>query len=133
MKDQIPVIEKEALERIEAAADARALEDARVGVLGKKGTLSVAAAGMKDVPKEDKAEVGQLLNAARQAITDHVHDLADQGLSVLWTTHLTDEVRDTDALVVLHKGQIIDTGTAGTLRGDHTLSDWFLARTKVPA
>jgi len=69
MKDQIPTIHAEALALIEAAADARALEDARVAVLGKKGTLTVAAAGMKDVPKEDKAEVGQLLNAARQAIT----------------------------------------------------------------
>lgn len=69
MKDQIPTIQTEAIALIEAAADARALEDARVAVLGKKGSLTVAAAGMKDVPKEDKAEVGQLLNAARQAIT----------------------------------------------------------------
>ncbi|MDX1679912.1 MAG: phenylalanine--tRNA ligase subunit alpha [Akkermansiaceae bacterium] len=69
MKDQIPTIQTEAIALIEAAADARALEDARVAVLGKKGSLSQLAAGMKDVPKEDKAEVGQLLNAARQAIT----------------------------------------------------------------
>jgi len=41
----------------------------RVAILGKKGTLTQAAAGMRDVPKEDKAEVGQLLNSARQAIT----------------------------------------------------------------
>ena len=45
--------------------DERSLEDVRVAVLGKKGILTLAAAGMKDVPKEDKAEVGQLLNAAR--------------------------------------------------------------------
>lgn len=69
MKDQIPTIQTEAIALIDAAADVRALEAARVAVLGKKGSLSVAAAGIKDVAKEDKAEVGQLLNAARQAIT----------------------------------------------------------------
>lgn len=79
----------------------------------------------------DEPTVG-LDAAARHAITDHVHDLAAQGLSILWTTHLTDEVRDDDALVVLHKGRIIEAGQAGPLRGAQTLSDWFLARTGQP-
>ncbi|MGB3246614.1 MAG: ABC transporter ATP-binding protein [Sulfitobacter sp.] len=125
--------------KIDAALDRlgmaeRADEKARALNGGHRRRTELARALLHE-PKVlllDEPTVG-LDAAARQAITDHVHDLADQGLSVLWTTHLTDEVRDTDALVVLHKGQIIDTGTAGTLRGDHTLSDWFLARTKVPA
>ena len=69
MKEQIEAIQSEALAHIETAADERALEDARVGVLGRKGTLTAASAGMRDVPKEEKAAVGQLLNAARSAIT----------------------------------------------------------------
>jgi phenylalanyl-tRNA synthetase alpha chain len=69
MKEQIPAIQSDALARIAAASDERSLEEIRVAVLGKKGSLTLAAAGMKDVPKEDKAEVGQLLNAARSAIT----------------------------------------------------------------
>jgi phenylalanyl-tRNA synthetase alpha chain len=69
MKDQIPAIQSSALAQIAQATDIRALEEARVATLGKKGTLTLAAAGMKDVPKEDKAEVGQLLNTARTAIT----------------------------------------------------------------
>lgn len=69
MKDQIEAIQAEALARIEAATDARALEDARVAVLGKKGTLTEVSAGMRDVPKEEKAAVGALLNTARTAIT----------------------------------------------------------------
>lgn len=76
----------------------------------------------------DEPTVG-LDAAARQSITAHVHDLADQGLCVLWATHLTDEVRDSDQLLLLHQGHILDRGTAGTLRGDKTLSDWFLFRT----
>ncbi|MES2477382.1 MAG: phenylalanine--tRNA ligase subunit alpha, partial [Verrucomicrobiota bacterium] len=69
MKEQIEAIQTEALAQISAAADERSLDDARVAVLGKKGTLTLVAAGIKDVPKEDKAAVGQLLNAARTAIT----------------------------------------------------------------
>ena len=76
----------------------------------------------------DEPTVG-LDAAARSAITDHVHDLADRGMSVLWTTHLTDEVRDSDHLLVLHRGEILETGTAGEIRGTATLQDWFLART----
>ncbi|HVJ44956.1 MAG TPA: phenylalanine--tRNA ligase subunit alpha, partial [Luteolibacter sp.] len=69
MNEQIASIQSEALDRIAAAADERALEDARVNVLGKKGTLTLAGAAIKDVPKEEKAAFGQSLNAARTAIT----------------------------------------------------------------
>jgi phenylalanyl-tRNA synthetase alpha chain len=69
MKEQIGSIQTEALAQIAAAGDERTLDDARVAVLGKKGTLTLLAAGIKDVPKEDKAAVGQLLNAARTTIT----------------------------------------------------------------
>lgn len=69
MNESIASIQTDALERIANAADERALEDARVGVLGKKGTLTLAQAGIKDVPKEEKAAFGQSLNAARAAIT----------------------------------------------------------------
>ncbi|MBB5352314.1 phenylalanyl-tRNA synthetase alpha chain [Haloferula luteola] len=69
MKEKIDAIQAEALARIAAADDARTLEEARVGILGKKGTLTEVSAGMRDVPKEQKAEIGQLLNASRSAIT----------------------------------------------------------------
>ncbi len=69
MKDPIEAIQADALACIAAAADPRALDDARVAVLGKKGTLTEVSAGMRDVPKDDKAAVGALLNTARNAIT----------------------------------------------------------------
>ncbi len=74
MKEQIDSIQSEALAAIAAADNERALDDARVAVLGKKGTLTLASAGIKDVPKEDKAAVGQLLNAARSAITSALEE-----------------------------------------------------------
>ncbi|MFN3844725.1 MAG: ABC transporter ATP-binding protein [Paracoccaceae bacterium] len=77
----------------------------------------------------DEPTVG-LDAASRVAITDHVHSLADQGLSVLWATHLTDEVRDSDRVVLLHNGAIIADDTAAALRGPASLRDTFLCLTK---
>ncbi len=61
---------------------------------------------------------------ARADILSIVRDLArDDGVGVLWTTHLVDEIRPRDHVVVLHKGKlhadatseeiIAETGAAG--------------------
>ncbi len=43
----------------------------------------------------------------RRDIVDHVHRLArDDGVAVLWATHLIDEVDDGDSVIVLHEGRI---------------------------
>jgi ABC-2 type transport system ATP-binding protein len=81
----------------------------------------------------DEPTVG-LDAATRRAITDHVHALSkDDGLTVLWATHLTDEILDTDQLLVLHQGRALANGTAGDLRGQADLADYFLALTGGPA
>ncbi|WP_298976736.1 ABC transporter ATP-binding protein [uncultured Roseobacter sp.] len=125
--------------RIDAALDrldmrARGDEKARALNGGHRRRMELARALLHEpsVLLLDEPTVG-LDAAARAAITEHVHDLAQQGLCVLWTTHLTDEVRDDDALLVLHRGQIIDAGVTGDIRGAQTLSDWFLTRTGAPA
>ncbi|WP_298854085.1 ABC transporter ATP-binding protein [uncultured Ruegeria sp.] len=125
--------------RIDAALDRlnmreRAGERVRDLNGGHRRRMELARALLHDpsVLLLDEPTVG-LDAAARQAITDHVHDLATQGLCVLWATHLTDEVRDDDQLLVLHRGQILARGQTSDLRGDQTLSDWFLSQTEVPA
>jgi ABC-2 type transport system ATP-binding protein len=80
----------------------------------------------------DEPTVG-LDAAARAAITSHVHDLAAEGLAVLWATHLTDEVRGEDRLVILHQGRVLADGTAAEVAGNLTLSERFLSLTKAPA
>ena len=63
-----------------------------------------------------------------------MHALArDTGLTVLWATHLTDEVLPGDHLVLLHQGRVLASGTASALHGTTPLRDWFLSRTAVPA
>ena len=70
MKDEISQVQSDALAAIEAAAGEHELDEARIAFLGKKGRLTTASAGMRDLSKEEKPVVGQLLNAARDAITE---------------------------------------------------------------
>ncbi|MEM9813187.1 MAG: ABC transporter ATP-binding protein [Pseudomonadota bacterium] len=80
----------------------------------------------------DEPTVG-LDAASRAAITHHVHALAAEGLTVLWATHLTDEVRPEDRLIILHQGRILDDGLAGSITDGADLKDVFLARTRAVA
>jgi ABC-2 type transport system ATP-binding protein len=76
----------------------------------------------------DEPSVG-LDAAARAAITAHVHALADQGMTVLWATHLTDEVWPGDQLVILHRGRVLADGTARDICMGQPVADVFLALT----
>ncbi|MEO9793679.1 MAG: ABC transporter ATP-binding protein [Tateyamaria sp.] len=77
----------------------------------------------------DEPTVG-LDPASRAAITSYVHTLCvEEGISVLWATHLVDEVWPGDNLVVLHKGTVLYEGLAKTLSNDGSLSEVFLDMT----
>ena len=76
----------------------------------------------------DEPTVG-LDAAARAAITQHVHDLAHAGMTVLWATHLSDEIQDDDHLLILHQGQLLRDGNVSKLRGETPLSNYFLTLT----
>lgn len=63
----------------------------------------------------DEATVG-LDIASRRGIVDHVHRLcAEDGAAVLWATHLIDEVRDDDTLIVLDRGAVRARGRAAEI------------------
>ncbi|MDU6243310.1 MAG: ATP-binding cassette domain-containing protein [Bradyrhizobium sp.] len=58
----------------------------------------------------DEATVG-LDVKARADIVGHVRQLVtEQGIGVLWATHLFDEIAATDDLVVLHQGRVLARG-----------------------
>ena len=58
----------------------------------------------------DEATVG-LDVKARADILNHVRQLvAEQGIGVLWATHLFDEVIPSDNLVILHQGRVLARG-----------------------
>ncbi|MCK1785902.1 hypothetical protein L9Z73_16505, partial [Pseudomonas sp. TNT11] len=63
----------------------------------------------------DEASVG-LDPASRLALNQHVRSLClEQGITVLWTTHLLDEVQPDDALMILHQGRLVASGQVDAL------------------
>ena len=70
---------------------------------------------------------------ARRAITSHVHDLcANDGLTALWATHLTDEVWPEDRLIILHRGRVLTDGISREIAGQEGLTERFLSLTGAP-
>ncbi len=61
---------------------------------------------------------------ARTAILKHVRSLvAEQGIAVLWTTHLLDEITPSDDLVVLHQGRVLAQGEVARVVADCKTAD----------
>ncbi|MFT6774809.1 MAG: ABC-2 type transport system ATP-binding protein [Paracoccaceae bacterium] len=113
---------KDADARIDAALDRlsmreRAHERARDLNGGHRRRMEIARALIHRpaVLLLDEPTVG-LDAGSRGALVEHVHDMcATDGLTVLWATHLVDEVRDADRLLVLHRGRIVADGVAGEI------------------
>lgn len=129
---------REAERRTAAALDRlgmaeRAGEKAAALNGGHKRRMEIARALIHrpDILLLDEPTVG-LDAASRRAITDHVHDLAGQGLTVLWATHLVDEVAPDDRLVILHQGRVLANGVAAEIGGDD-LTARFLSLTGARA
>jgi ABC-2 type transport system ATP-binding protein len=71
----------------------------------------------------DEATVGLDIKA-RAAILKHVRDLVtEQGIGVLWATHLLDEISVDDDLVVLHQGRTLARGQVGHVIADADAPD----------
>lgn len=68
MKERLEAIKKSAFEQIEQAQKMESLNAVKVNFLGKKGELTKVLKGMKDVAKEDRPKVGQMVNETRQII-----------------------------------------------------------------
>jgi len=68
MRQMLDQLESEGLERLQGVQDAEQLEAWRIAFLGSKGRLRQAMPMLKDVPKEDKPEVGKRLNEVKQRL-----------------------------------------------------------------
>ena len=77
----------------------------------------------------DEATVG-LDPETRKSITDDMHKIAQtEGKTILWATHLCDEVGDDDQLVILHNGKILRNGQAHEIANGGNLLNVFLSLT----
>ena len=78
MKDILEKIRKEAMERMESAENLDHLNEIRVAYLGKKGELTQVLKSMKDVAKEDRPKVGQMVNDTRAVIEERLEEIRQQ-------------------------------------------------------
>lgn len=74
MKNKILELRKKAAEKIKELVDLKDLEDLRVKILGKKGELTEALKGMKDLSKEERPEMGKIVNEVRDFITSGLEE-----------------------------------------------------------
>ena len=71
---------------------------------------------------------------ARADILMHVRNLAAQeGIGVLWATHLIDEVEAADDVVILHHGKVLDSGKASDIAGWAVATEFRAAFDKITA
>ncbi len=65
----VNLMEEEALKAIEEAKDLATLENLRIKYLSKKGLVQGLLAEMKNLPKEEKPQFGQVVNKVKEKIT----------------------------------------------------------------
>lgn len=68
--EEIQALRTETMDAIAGAADSDALNDIRIKVVGKSGTLTAYLRSMGQIPTDQRAEVGKTVNAARNEIEE---------------------------------------------------------------
>ncbi|MFN0219301.1 MAG: ABC transporter ATP-binding protein [Hyphomicrobium sp.] len=123
---------KEALEIV--GLDDRANEKVRALSGGQARRVEIARSLMHrpDLLLLDEATVG-LDIGSRESVVSIVRGLVDnRRLGVLWATHLMDEVKAGDQVVILHKGRVLFSGPTAALltkTGENTVIGAFRALT----
>jgi ABC-2 type transport system ATP-binding protein len=110
----------------------RAFEKVRDLNGGHRRRMEIARALIHrpDILLLDEPTVG-LDAQSRHTITRDLHAMARDGISVLWATHLVDEISDNDRVLVFHDGQIRADGTGRALRNGRPLLESFLDMTST--
>lgn len=68
MKEKIEELRRQVLETMETLPDKKGLDDLRVRIMGKKGSLTELLRGMGSLPAEERPRVGQMVNQLRQEL-----------------------------------------------------------------
>lgn len=115
---------EEALERLDLRAVADEPVAALSGGMRRRVEITRALLHRPRVLIMDEPTAGLDL-PSKNAITDSAHQLAQQGVSVIWITHLLDEIEPEDAVVVLRAGRVEQQGTLASLGGVETIRAAF--------
>lgn len=68
MEEQLMQLKNEALALILDAEDTKTLEEVKIQFLGRSGKLTVALKDIRNVPVEQRAEIGKLINEVKESV-----------------------------------------------------------------
>lgn len=122
----------EALDRLDMRERSNEIVRTLNGGHRRRAELARALIHRPSVLLLDEPTVG-LDAPSRTSITDHAHELAAQGMCVLWATHLVDEVAPADQVLVLHQGCVLAHDRCSALCGKESLATKFQTMIRGPA
>jgi ABC-2 type transport system ATP-binding protein len=130
----------EARERIDAvlaqvglAEKAELRVSALSGGQSRRAEIARALIHRPDILLLDEATVGLDVKSRAEVLALTRQLIAEDGVSVLWATHIMDEIQPDDDLVILHHGQVLKRGTSAEIAGQAGLTRAFLDLTGVTA
>ncbi len=94
MKEQIKALREEAMQELQALSTPAELEEFRVKVMGKKGSLTGLLRGMGALPAEERPVMGQLVNQVRAELEEALEARANAVQSAQQTARLAAEKLD---------------------------------------
>ena len=107
---------EKAMERLGIADRRKDVVETLSGGLKRRVEIAKALLHRPKILLMDEASTG-LDPAARRDLSRHVENLrANEGVTILLTTHILEEADRCDRLVLLHQGKIVAQGTPGELR-----------------
>ncbi len=74
MNDSLEALQGEVLERIRRSNSEVEIEQLRVEVLGRKGSLTLLLRGLKDLAPEERPRAGDQLNQLRRQVEQHINE-----------------------------------------------------------
>lgn len=98
----------------------------------RRAEIARALMNRPDLLLLDEATTGLDVSSRREVLA-LVRELTGQGVSVLWATHILDEIAPEDDVYILHQGAVLAHGTARDLAGEEGLTRAFLTLTGAEA
>lgn len=122
IEQELSTLQQDTLARIQSAHTSDQLEEIRVQVLGKSGTLTAYLRNMASVPNDQKAAVGKAVNLARTA----VEQALEQATAAAKAQELNDAIQQ-GALDITLPGRAQHIGSRHLINGIiDEISDIFL-------
>lgn len=98
----------------------------------RRAEIARALMNRPDLLLLDEATTGLDVRSRREVLA-LVRGLTEGGVSVLWATHILDEIAPEDLVYILHQGVVLAQGTARDLAGNEGLTRAFLSLTGAEA